>query len=182
MTEKERRSIELARRHGISESEVNEYTEKTWRAWVPDKPKPLTDGQLVTVRRCARGNAIDVESMFLLHSGHGITGSQAERAGFEVADFGGYCHLLHGLRRMTMTIASWKEDLLHRDRFTHEWRPLLTLQELRDDGYGDIAESLRSVILREWRDGKYQIPGKPDYDDLPPGMNVSGFDWGEVAA
>ena len=151
MTGKEQRAIELSSRFIIDDPAM---TEQIWRSWLPQKMTSLSNEQLGIVRLKSKDRGIDPETMFLLHSNCGITLSQVESCGYSVSNVSGYAHLLHGLRLMTLTVEMWKKDLVV---------GLITLKELCDDGYGDIAEKLRDALIQEWLDGKI---------DLPPGLNT----------
>ena len=162
MTKKEQRSIELARRFMWGSLSVDEIH---WREWLPVKMTPLRADQLETVQRYSGGQQrITGEAMFLLHHGHGITLPQVEAAGFICDDVVDYACLLHGYRGMAVAVAWWKDMLC--EKINGNWRPTLTLQELRDDGFSDLAESLRQAIVREWLQGKR---------DLPPRMKVAEY-------
>lgn len=155
---KQERAIELAER--FSDKEITD--EETWRAWLPQKNGGVDCNIL---ERHSSNRVISGERMFLLHSDCGITLSQVEAAGYMCQDVVRYAQLLHGLRQMTLIVKMWKEDLLW--QIDGKPRPLLTLQELRDDGFADIAESIRGDIIRGWIEGKHP---------LPPGMNISEMD------
>ena len=155
---KQQRAIELARRFATTD----EVSDEQWKQWLPNKSKQLNEDQLSLVRSYADGQVISPESMFLLHSDCGITLSQVETAGFQCSDVVEYASLLHGYRLMAVDVTGWREDLLF--KIDGKWRPLITLKELRDDGYPDLAESLRQSIVRDWLKGKH---------DLPPGMDVA---------
>ena len=165
MTKKEQRSIELARRfmYSCTCDKCKDGTE--WRRDLPTKSTPLSPDQLATVRRYnGHKQHLTAETMFLLHHGHGITLSQIEAAGLVCDDAVDYAHLLSGYRGMSIAVAWWKDMLC--EKINGNWRPTLTLQELRDDGFSDLAESLRQAIVREWLQGKR---------DLPPRMKVAEY-------
>ena len=150
---KQKRAIELARRFAT----LDEISLDQWERWLPSKIEPLTEDQIGLVHSYTDGQIISSEVMFLLHSDCGITLQQIRNAGFQCSDVVEYARLLHGLRTMTVTVAAWKESLL--------WKwPLITLNELREDGYADLAESLRYNIVRGWLQVKHE---------LPPGMDVA---------
>ena len=162
MTPKEKRSIELARRFIDTQLWIGE---DGWRQWSAlQKDKPLRPDQVKTVKQYSDGHTyITGESMFLLHHSHGITLPQVEKIGFICTDVVYYARLLHGYRLLAVTVTDWRRELLYEG---HGGWPPLTLQELRDDGFSDIAESLRADIVKGWRDGKH---------GLPPGMDVANF-------
>ncbi len=162
MTEKERRSIELARRFW----DINDgVPEQRWRERISGRSELLTPNQFAIVRRYADGKSISGENMFLLFHGHGIKLLQIEAAGFVCIGISECGRLARGYSIMTYTVETWKEDLCL--KIFGEWRPTLTLRELCDDGYPDLALSVRKAIISEWRAGKR---------DLPPGMCVSMTD------
>jgi hypothetical protein len=158
LSSKQERAIELAEQ--FSDKEITD--ESVWRAWLPQKNGSVDCGVL---EQHSVDRVIPGERMFLLHSDCGITLSQIEAAGYTCQDVVLYAQLLHGLRIMTMSVKMWKEDLLY--CIDGKPRPLLTLQELRDDGLADLAESLRGDIIRGWIAGKHH---------LPPGINISEMD------
>lgn len=161
MTKKEQRSIELARDFMWDDLSVDEAR---WHKWLPKKTIPLRPDQVTIVKRYAGGQqSILAEAMFLLHHGHGITLPQIEAVGFVCDDVVNYARLLHGYRQFTLDMAQYREDLLYGN--DHRF-PLLTLKELCDEGYADLAEILRQSIVAGWLAGK---------NHLPPGMRVAEY-------
>lgn len=151
MTRKEQRAIELVTRFIVDDPTM---TEQLWRSYLPQKMASLNREQQSIVQAKSKDKIIDSEAMFLLHSNCGITLSQIEVYGYHVSDVSEYARLLHSLRLMTLTVEMWKEDLRV---------GIVTLKELCNNGYGDIAEQLRETLIQEWLSGKI---------DLPLGMNT----------